>query len=90
MSATSFSLLLPAIEYGESFFGGEILAVAVVIFGLLSGAVALHLLNRFAPHEHFISDEIIPETHRRGYETLATFSLMGGFGVMMFMDATLG
>ena len=26
-----------------------------------------------------ISDEIIPETHRRGYETLATFSLLGGF-----------
>jgi ZIP family zinc transporter len=33
-----------------------------------------------------ISDEIIPETHRRGYETLATFSLLGGFVVMMFLD----
>jgi ZIP family zinc transporter len=33
-----------------------------------------------------ISDEIIPETHRGGYEDLATFSLLGGFAVMMFLD----
>jgi zinc transporter, ZIP family len=33
-----------------------------------------------------ISDEIIPETHRRGYETVATFSLLGGFVLMMFLD----
>lgn len=39
---------------------------------------------------YVISDEIIPETHRRGYQTLATFSLLGGFVVMMFLDATLG
>ncbi len=37
-----------------------------------------------------ISDEIIPETHRGEYKTLATFSLIGGFVVMMFLDATLG
>lgn len=37
-----------------------------------------------------ISDEIIPETHRGDYRTLATFSLLGGFVIMMFLDATLG
>lgn len=37
-----------------------------------------------------ISDEIIPETHRRGFQNLATFALLGGFRVMMFLDATLG
>ena len=37
-----------------------------------------------------ISDEIIPETHRRGYETAATFTLLGGFAVMTYLDATLG
>ncbi len=37
-----------------------------------------------------ISNEIIPETHRNSYMTLATFSLMIGFVVMMFLDATLG
>jgi ZIP family zinc transporter len=37
-----------------------------------------------------ISDEIIPETHRRGFENLATFSLLTGFVFMMYLDATLG
>jgi ZIP family zinc transporter len=37
-----------------------------------------------------ISDEIIPETHRRGHESAVTFALMGGFVVMMFLDSTLG
>lgn len=37
-----------------------------------------------------ISDEIIPETHRRGFEEAATFSLMTGFVVMMSLDFTLG
>ncbi len=37
-----------------------------------------------------ISDEIIPETHSRGHENLATFTLLGGFAVMMYLDAALG
>jgi ZIP family zinc transporter len=36
-----------------------------------------------------ISDEIIPETHGRGNQALATFSLLFGFVLMMFLDATL-
>jgi ZIP family zinc transporter len=210
LAATFFSLLLPAIRHGEVMFGSTMAAVAVVIVGLLLGAVLLYLMNRYAPHEHFlvgregpdakalsriwlfviaitihnfpegmavgvgfaggdvangstlalgigiqnvpeglavsvallaarytrmqaflvgfltglvepvgglfgavavavaaplmpmtlglaagamlyvISDEIIPETHRRGFESLATFSLLGGFALMMFLDATLG
>jgi len=210
LAAAFFSLLLPAIEYGELYFSTRPAAVGMVIFGLLSGAVVLQLGHRYAPHEHFISgregpdvealsriwlfviaitlhnfpegmavgvgfaggnvdngialatgiglqnvpeglavsvalltvgygrarafaigavsglaepvgglfgasavavagpmmpwtlgfaagamlfiisDEIIPETHRRGYETVATFSLMIGFALMMYLDATLG
>ncbi len=210
LAATFFSLLLPAIDHGEAQFGGRVIAVSVVTAGLLLGAVALQLVHRFAPHEHFItgregpeaaavariwlfivaitlhnfpegmavgvgfadgnipngmslatgigmqnipeglavavsllaagytriqsflvaflsglaeplgglfggaavslaaplmpwtlgfaagamlfviSDEIIPETHRGGFQTVATFSLMAGFAVMMFLDATLG
>jgi ZIP family zinc transporter len=37
-----------------------------------------------------ISDEIIPETHRKGYAKLATLGLMIGFVVMLFLDVTLG
>jgi ZIP family zinc transporter len=47
-----------------------------VVLGLAAGAMLF-----------IISDEIIPETHRNGYEDLATFSLLGGFAVMMFLDA---
>ena len=36
-----------------------------------------------------ISDEIIPETHCGDRPDLSTFSLLGGFVVMMFLDATL-
>ena len=210
LAATFFSLLLPAIDHGEAQFSGRVVAVSVVSAGLLLGAVALQLVHRLAPHEHFvsgregpdvaavariwlfiiaitlhnfpegmavgvgfadgnipnglslatgigtqnipeglavavsllaagytrlqsflvafvtglaeplgglfgsaavslaaplmpwtlgfaagamlfiISDEIIPETHRSGFHTVATFSLMVGFAVMMFLDATLG
>lgn len=46
------------------------------ILGLAAGAMLF-----------IISDEIIPETHRRGHQEVATFSLLGGFAVMMFLDA---
>jgi ZIP family zinc transporter len=63
--------------------GGAIGAAAVslaeplmpLILGMSAGAMLF-----------VISDEIIPETHRRGYENVATFSLLGGFVVMMFLD----
>lgn len=37
-----------------------------------------------------ISDEIIPESHRKGFEKEATAGVMVGFVVMMFLDVTLG
>jgi ZIP family zinc transporter len=37
-----------------------------------------------------ISEEIIPETHSKGRSRCATFSLMGGFIVMMMLDNLLG
>jgi ZIP family zinc transporter len=36
-----------------------------------------------------VSNEIVPETHRRGHEELATFGLMIGLVLMMFLDVTL-
>jgi ZIP family zinc transporter len=67
--------------------GGTIGAAAVTlaeplmpaILGLAAGAMLF-----------VISDEIIPETHRRGYENLATFSLLGGFVAMMYLDVIFG
>ena len=37
-----------------------------------------------------ISDEIIPETHRLGRERIATFGLITGFIIMLFLDIILG
>ncbi len=37
-----------------------------------------------------ISDEIIPETHMKGYEREATFGVIAGFLVMMILDNIFG
>jgi ZIP family zinc transporter len=37
-----------------------------------------------------ISNEIVPETHRKGHEALATTGLMIGLGLMMLLDVAFG
>jgi len=37
-----------------------------------------------------VSNEIIPETHRKGHESMATAGVMVGLAVMMFLDVSLG
>ncbi|WP_446891914.1 ZIP family metal transporter [Aeromonas veronii] len=37
-----------------------------------------------------VSHEVIPETHRNGHQTYATFGLMAGFALMMTLDTALG
>lgn len=49
------------------------------ILGLAAGAMLF-----------IISDEIIPETHKRGNQTLATWALMFGFCMMMYLDVIFG
>jgi len=39
---------------------------------------------------YVISDEIVPETHRKGHERWATFGLMAGLIVMLYLDVALG
>ena len=39
---------------------------------------------------YVISDEIIPETHTRGYERVATLGTMAGVVVMLYLDVALG
>ncbi len=38
---------------------------------------------------YVISDEMIPETHSHGHERIATYSLLIGFIVMLFLDAII-
>lgn len=67
----------------------------IEIFGGLFGASVVMLSTHILPWAlafaagamlFIVSDEIIPETHRKGFENGATFSLFVGFGLMMFLD----
>lgn len=62
------------------------------------GAVAVTLVEPLLPYAmgfaagamlFVISDEIIPETHQRGYERVATLGLMAGVIVMLYLDISL-
>ncbi len=56
-------------------------SAAVLPWGLAAAAGAMLFV---------VSHEIIPESHRRGHETLATTGLMIGFVIMMLLDTVLG
>jgi ZIP family zinc transporter len=64
--------------------------IAVLALWLAAPALPLTLGLAAGAMLFIISDEIIPETHGRGNQGLATFSLLLGFVVMMFLDATMG
>jgi ZIP family zinc transporter len=93
----SVAVALHSQGYSKKYaFGVSALTGIVEIFGGLFGAsvllVSAHILPwalAFAAGAmlFIVSDEIIPETHRHGFENGATFSLFIGFGLMMFLDA---
>ena len=57
LAATTFSLLIPAIEYG-----GVMQATAAFILG----AVAIYLLDKYIPHEHMFKGREGPASHLSG------------------------
>jgi ZIP family zinc transporter len=83
MRAFWIATLTGLVEPVGGVFGAAAVSLAEplmpVVLGMAAGAMLF-----------VISDEIIPETHRRGYENVATFSLLGGFVVMMMLDTALG
>lgn len=50
LAATSFSLIVPGIAYGDLLSPGS--GVFIVSLGMIIGAVFLFLADRFLPHEH--------------------------------------
>ncbi len=65
------------------------------IFGVLAVQIAqppLPLGLAFAAGAmlYVVSDEIIPETHRKGFEREGTWGVMIGFVVMMLLDNLFG
>ncbi len=61
------------------FVGAAAVAVARPIVPVAMGFAAGAML-------YVISEEIIPETHRKGYARVGTTGLLGGFIVMMVLD----
>ena len=73
-------------------------AGAVEIPLAVLGAVAVATIEPLLPYAmgfaagamlFVISDEIIPETHRSGYERTATLGLMAGVIIMLYLDIAL-
>lgn len=50
LAATSFSLIVPALESA----GNGVWAATIVVISILLGGLFLHFLDAFIPHEHFI------------------------------------
>ncbi|MBI5062733.1 MAG: ZIP family metal transporter [Desulfatitalea sp.] len=61
LAATSFSLVVPGIEYGNAVWPG--LGVYVVIGGMLIGALFLDRVDNWLPHEHFAMGKEGPDSH---------------------------
>ncbi len=63
LAATSFSLIVPGIEYGNDLWPG--MGVYVVVAGMLAGAIFLDRMDRWLPHEHFIMGHEGPDSSLR-------------------------
>lgn len=96
--AVSISLLTVGYTRLQAFTVGLISGLVEPVGGLV-GSVAVSFAAAAIPWAlamaagamlFVISDEIIPETHRRGFENIATFALLAGFSLMMYLDAVLG
>lgn len=64
LSASFFSLILPALEAAADRGATAGAAVVMISVAILLGAACLWLIHRFAPHEHFILGREGPDTER--------------------------
>jgi len=63
LAATSFSLIVPGIEAGDSIWPDY--GVYVVVAGMLIGAIFLDRADKWLPHEHFILGHEGPDSKMR-------------------------
>lgn len=73
------SILSGLVEPLGGLIGGTLVWISQPLLSLFLGVSAGAML-------FVISDEIIPETHRRHEYSHATFALLAGFALMMFLD----
>lgn len=81
--AVSVAAVSGLVEPAAALIGSIVagLSAAILPWGLAAAAGAMLFV---------VSHEIIPESHRRGHETLATTGLIVGFVIMMLLDTLLG
>ena len=94
------AVALMGLGYSRFFsFGVALLTGLIEPVGGVIGAGIISISEPFLPWGlafaagamlYIISHEIIPETHRRGHQNMATAGLLIGMVLMMFLDVTLG
>ena len=75
LAASFFSLILPAIAHAERLTGHRASGVAIVIAGILLGALLVFAMHRFVPHEHFVRGPEGPRHPRLGRVWLFVFAI---------------
>lgn len=63
--------------------------ISIVIFTFTNYILSFGLSFAAGAMLFVVSKEMIPETHKKGFEKEATFGLIGGFIVMMILDSLL-
>ena len=55
LAASAFSLLVPALDMDPIYTDWSLEPVIIVMIGFGSGALIIHIIDKWAPHQHFIS-----------------------------------
>ena len=96
--AVALPLLREGYKRRKALFYGTLTGLVEPLGGLLgAGKVALSkpllpwgLAFAAGAMLFVIADEMIPESHRKGYARESTFGLIAGFTIMMLLDVVLG
>ena len=95
--AVALALISQRYSVGKAFWVALLTGLVEPVGGVL-GVVGVTVAQPILPYAlafaggamlFVISDEIIPETHRRGNHRVATFMVLIGFVIMMVLDTTL-
>lgn len=65
LAATSFSLIVPGIGYGEQIYGSLPASVGAMVLGIMAGALFLDRADKWIPHEHFVAGAEGPSSRLR-------------------------
>jgi len=92
--AVALPLLREGYNQGKSLWYGTLTGLVEPVGGLL-GVTLVSIFHPILPWAFafaagamlfVVSDEMIPESHRKGFEREATFGLISGFVIMMLLD----